>query len=43
MVYPRISVWCGEWLNRKHDACDEEHYDLIGTVQQYSNQLELSY
>ena len=34
MVYPRIGVSYGEWLNRTHDPCDEEHCNMIGTVQQ---------
>ena len=26
----------GEWLNRKYDPCDEEHHDLTGNVQHFS-------
>ena len=36
MVYPRIGMSYGEWLNRKYDPCDEEHHDLTGNVQHFS-------
>ena len=38
MVYPRIGVSYGEWLNGTHDPCDEEHCDMIGTVQHHLTQ-----